>query len=173
MRSWGWRQGRGRRADTVYLKPKKKVPAPAAGQPSPPPANFSSSSAQCLPLGLTRVLPPSPRAWHTHLSQPRFQRGHWSGLAATHCPHGDRLSLPRLFSAGACGETPRSLQLPSPGCFTELEAQQEGRQPGASNFRVPSATKLVQQSLSKHLARRWTDWVSISADWLCGIGHAA
>lgn len=37
MRSWGWRQGRGRRADTVYLKPKKKVPAPAAGQPSPPP----------------------------------------------------------------------------------------------------------------------------------------
>lgn len=33
--------------------------SPAHRPPQPLPANFSSSSAPCLPLGLTRVLPPS------------------------------------------------------------------------------------------------------------------
>lgn len=60
----------------------------------PPLPNFSLSSAPCLPRGLTRVLPPSLGPG-THgpasgrLSQTCFQRGHWSGQAAAHWPHGD------------------------------------------------------------------------------------
>lgn len=49
--------GEGEEAQTVYLKPKKKVPAPAAGEPSPPPANFSSSSLRSYPSD-------SPRRCH-------------------------------------------------------------------------------------------------------------
>lgn len=72
MSSRGWRQARGRRAETVYLKPKKKVPAPAAGEPSPPPASFSSSSAPVLALGRTQALPPSrgPGAGRSSLGRP-------------------------------------------------------------------------------------------------------
>lgn len=40
--------GDGRRAQTVYLKPKKKVPAPVLASLAHPPANFSSSSAPFL-----------------------------------------------------------------------------------------------------------------------------
>lgn len=128
MRSRGWRQGRGRRAETVYLKPKKKASGRPA-QPAPPPPHFSLSSAPCLPLGLTRVLPPSPGPG-THgpasgpLSQTCFQRGHWSGRAAAHWPQGDGLSLPQPLSGGACGQAPRSLQRPSPGSSVELEGGQ-------------------------------------------------
>ena len=59
MRSRGWRQGRGRRAETVYLKPKKKVPAPAPPLESParPPPTFPQVRLHSCPSG-------SPRRGH-------------------------------------------------------------------------------------------------------------
>lgn len=63
--------GDGRRAQTVYLKPKKKVPAPvlASLAPLPPRANFSSSSAPFLSSWFSRGQAEEP-SWVSLPSQP-------------------------------------------------------------------------------------------------------
>lgn len=43
--------GEGRRAETVYLKPKKKVPAPAPESPAHPPPTLPQVRLCSYPLG--------------------------------------------------------------------------------------------------------------------------
>lgn len=122
--------GEGEEGRDCLLETQEESQRQASPARAPPP-NFSLSSAPCLPLGLTRVLPPSPGPG-THgpasgpLSQTCFQRGHWSGRAAAHWPQGDGLSLPQPLSGGACGQAPRSLQRPSPGSSVGLEGVRGG-----------------------------------------------
>ena len=57
--------GEGEEGRDCLLETQEESPSAsaAAGEPSPPPANFSSSSAPLLPLGLTKARPPTRRAW--------------------------------------------------------------------------------------------------------------
>lgn len=55
--------GEGEEGRDCLLETQEESPSASAGEPSSPPANFSSSSAPLLPLGLTKVRPLSPRAW--------------------------------------------------------------------------------------------------------------
>ena len=45
--------GEGEEGRDCLLETQEESPSASAGEPSPPPANFSSSSAPLLPLGLT------------------------------------------------------------------------------------------------------------------------
>lgn len=76
--------GEGEEGRDCLLETQEESPSASTGEPSPPPANFSSSSAPFLPLGLTKALPPSPRAWSPGTSprpQPRFPTGHRQRLS--------------------------------------------------------------------------------------------
>lgn len=66
MRSRGWRQGRGRRAETVYLKPKKKASGRPA-QPAPPPQLFLEFGSLPTPWAHQGAAT-KPRAWHARTS---------------------------------------------------------------------------------------------------------
>lgn len=84
--------GDGRRAQTVYLKPKKKVPAPvlASLAPLPPHANFSSSSAPFLSSWLSRGQADSSL---------RLSRGAFLGLSAISASRG--CPVPLVFKCWA------------------------------------------------------------------------
>lgn len=141
--------GEGEEGRDCLLETQEESPSAsaAAGEPSPPPANFSSSSAPLLPLGLTKARPPTRRAWRPgtgfRLSPPApLPVGASSGLAAALQPHGNRRSVPLLLSsAGACGQAPGSLPPPSPGSFRSLRGQKVGlRGRRAAGQRCPGAS---------------------------------
>ena len=75
--------GEGEEGRDCLLETQEESPSAsaAAGEPSPPPANFSSSSAPLLPLGLTKARPPTGGPGAQRLAsgcrlQPRFPSGH-------------------------------------------------------------------------------------------------
>ena len=107
MRSRGWRQGRGRRAETVYLKPKKKASSRPA-QLAPPLLQlflkFGSLPAPWAQWGAAT----EPRAWHTQSSlRPALP---------------DLLLEGALAQPGCCPLAPRRLTQcpPALGCVVKL-----------------------------------------------------
>lgn len=143
--------GEGEEGRDCLLETQEESPSAsaAAGEPSPPPANFSSSSAPLLPKTPRRAKarPPTRRAWRPGtgftLSPPApLPVGASSGLAAALQPHGNRRSVPLLLSsAGACGQAPGSLPPPSPGSFRSLRGQKVGlRGRRAAGQRCPGAS---------------------------------